>query len=112
MSRSKDLGSQWERDVARYFNENGYPHVERRYGAGNTKDKGDLNGFAHTIVIECKAVKSITLASICDETEVERQNGSADIGLAVIKRRGKGAAHAYAVIPLSQMVKLLHDGGY
>ena len=94
----KAKGSQWERDVAKVFNEMGYPQVERRYGAGNTIDKGDLNGFAHAIVIECKNVKSITLASIMDETAVERKNAKADLGIAVIKRRNKAPRLALSLI--------------
>jgi len=108
----KAKGSQWERDVAKYFNENGYPQVERRYGAGNTVDKGDLNGFAHAIIIECKNVGKITLASIMDETEAEKNNAKADIGLAVIKRRNTSAGRAYAVVTLEDMVKLLQMAGY
>ena len=108
----KARGSQWERDVAKVFNEMGYPQVERRYGAGNTIDKGDLNGFAHAIVIECKNVKSITLASIMDETAVERKNAKADLGIAVIKRRNKAPRLAYAVVTLEEMVILLKAAGY
>jgi Holliday junction resolvase len=108
----KAKGSQWERDVAKVFNEMGYPHVERRYGAGNTVDKGDLNGFAHAIVIECKNLKSITLSTIMDETARERANAKADIGLAVIKRRNKPARQAYAVVTLEEMIYLLKQAGY
>jgi Holliday junction resolvase len=108
----KAKGSQWERDVAKVFNDMGYPQVERRYGAGNTIDKGDLNGFAHAIVIECKNVKSITLASIMDETAVERKNAKADLGIAVIKRRNKSPRLAYAVVTLEEMVLLLKAAGY
>ena len=108
----KAKGSQWERDVAKCFNENGFPNVERRYGAGNTIDKGDLNGFAGEIVIECKNLGKITLSSIMDETAVERENARASIGLAVIKRRNKPTGQAYAVVTLVEMIQLLKDAGY
>ncbi len=109
---NKDRGSQFERDVAAVFQEGGFPHVERRYGAGNRLDKGDLNGFAGAIVIECKNVQRISLASIMDETAVGKANAQADLGLAVIKRRGKSARHAYAVLTLTEMVALLKAAGY
>ena len=47
---NKAKGSKWELDVAKYFNERGFPEVERRYGAGATLDKGDINGVKDTVV--------------------------------------------------------------
>ena len=108
----KARGSQWERDVAKVFNDMGYPNVERRYGAGNTVDKGDLNGFAHAIIIECKNLKTITLSTIMDETAKERENAKAELGIAVIKRRNKPARLGYAVITLEEMIYLLKQAGY
>jgi hypothetical protein len=107
---AKARGSQWERDVVKFLNDNGFPLVERRYGAGNTLDKGDINGLA--MVLECKNLKSITLSSIMDELEVEVANSHFDIGFAPIKRRGKGASEGYAVLPLKYMVRLLKQAGY
>jgi len=108
----KAKGSQWERDVAKVFNDMGYPNVERRYGAGNTVDKGDLNGFAHAIIIECKNLKTITLSTIMDETAKERENAKAELGIAVIKRRNKPARLGYAVVTLEEMIYLLKQAGY
>ena len=110
VNRAKQVGSQWERDVVKYFNENGFPLVERRYGAGAQADRGDINGLQ--CVVECKNLKAITLASIVDETEVEVGNSHFDIGAAVIKRRGKGASEGYFVMPLKWAVRLLKDAGY
>lgn len=109
---NKNKGSAFERDVVRVFNENGYPHVERRYGAGNTVDKGDLNGFAHEVIVECKNLAKVTLASIMDETAREKANADAKVGVAVIKRRGKRAEHAYAVVTLPDLIHLLKEAGY
>jgi|ERR1039458_8559267 hypothetical protein len=107
---AKQRGSQWERDAIAYCNANGFPNMERRYGAGAQADKGDANGI--DMVLEMKALKAITLASIMDETEVEVANSRFDIGAAIIKRRGKGASEAYFVMPLKWAVKLLKDAGY
>ena len=107
---NKDKGSQWERDIVAHFNANGFPLVERRYGAGNTLDKGDINGIQ--MVIEAKNLAKITLASIMDETATEVANSHFEVGAAIIKRRGKGAAHAYCVMSFDSLLKLLKDAGY
>jgi Holliday junction resolvase len=101
----KAKGSQWERDVAKYFNERGYADVERRYGAGATEDKGDINGVVDTAV-ECKNLAKITLASIMDETLVEQKNAKKRFGISVIKRRNKNVKEAYVVMTLEQWIDL------
>ena len=106
----KAKGSKFELDVAKYFNERGFPYVERRYGAGNTMDKGDLNGMPG-VVFECKNLKSITLSTIIDETLVEQANAKADYGIAIIKRRNKSVAQSYAMLTLEQLISLLKDAG-
>ena len=107
---AKARGSQWERDVVKYLNENGFPLVERRYGAGAQADKGDVNGIQ--MVLECKNLKAITLSTIMDELEAEVANSHFDTGFAPVKRRGKGVAEGYAVLPMKYMVRLLLDAGY
>lgn len=104
----KAKGSQWERDVARYFNGRGRVTIERRYGAGNTIDKGDLNGLPG-IVFECKNLGKITLASIMDETLHEQKNAKADFGVAIIKRRGKSPDQGYVVMTLEQWITMLDE---
>ena len=104
----KAKGSQWERDVVRYFNDRGRVTIERRYGAGNTIDKGDLNGLPG-IVFECKNVGKITLASIVDEALHEQSNARADFGVSIIKRRNRGAKEAYVVMTLEQWITLLDE---
>lgn len=107
---AKIKGSQFERDVVKFFNENGFPLVERRYGAGAQADKGDINGLQ--CVVECKNVNKITLSTIVDETVTEVNNSHFEIGFAAIKRRGKGVADAYACLPMRYMVQLLKEAGY
>lgn len=107
---NKNKGSQWERDIVAYFNDNGFPNVERRYGAGAQADKGDLNGIQ--AVIEAKNLKSISLASIMDEVEVEVGNSRFEMGVAIIKRRGKGPKGAYCVLSFDHLLSLLKDAGY
>ena len=107
---AKAKGSQWERDIVKFFNENGFPLVERRYGAGAQADKGDINGIQ--LVLEAKNLKTITLASIMDEVEVEVANSRFEHGCAIIKRRGKGTGKAYVVFSLESIVPILKEAGY
>lgn len=101
----KAKGSQWERDIAKYFNERGYPEVERRYGAGATLDKGDINGVKDTVV-EAKNVAKITLSTIVDEALLEQKNAKKRFGVSIIKRRNKNVKEAYVVMTLEQYVDL------
>jgi len=101
----KAKGSQWERDIAKYFNERGYPDVERRYGAGATLDKGDINGVVDTVV-EAKNVAKITLSSIMDEALIEQKNAKKRFGIGIIKRRNKNVKEAYVVMTLEQWIDL------
>ena len=92
-SRSKQKGTRFETEVARYLG------VERRT-LGGSRDRGDLNipGW----VVELKNEARINLAGYMAEVEVERQNAKATYGAAVVKRRGKGPAEAYVVMPLRE----------
>ena len=101
----KAKGSQFERDVAKFLAENGFPYAERRYGAGNTQDKGDINGLPG-LVIECKNHKSLNLPQWLREAETERGHAKADYGIVVAKRRGKGASDAYVVMDLASFARL------
>lgn len=105
---AKAKGSQFELDVARYFNERGFPQVERRYGAGATLDKGDINGLQqYGIILECKNLKTITLASVVEEALVEARNAGLPYGVSVIKRRGKNVKDSYVVMNLEQWTSFL-----
>jgi Holliday junction resolvase len=101
----KSKGSQWERDIAKYFNDRGFPEVERRYGAGATLDKGDINGVKDTVV-EAKNWAKISLSTIMDETIKEQQNAKKKFGIAVIKRRNKNVKDAYVMMTLQNWIDL------
>jgi Holliday junction resolvase len=105
VSKAKQKGSQWERDVVAFLNENGYPEAERRYGAGLREDKGDIRGFP--VTLECKNHASINLAEFLEEALLEAQHAGTEFGAAVIKRRRKGTKDAYVVMSLEQFVALV-----
>ena len=62
-SAPKRKGSSFERDVVHYLQEHGFTDAERAYGAGRPEDIGDVVGIPGA-TIECKAAKSIDLASL------------------------------------------------
>jgi len=102
---NKAKGSKWELDVAKYFNERGFPEVERRYGAGATLDKGDINGVKDTVV-DAKNWAKISLSTIMDEALVEQKNAKKKFGISVIKRRNRNVKEAYVVMTLEQWIDL------
>lgn len=133
--RPKDIGTAHTTAVIRYLRLNGFPHVELRNQAG-AHDLGDIVGCPG-IVWECKGGKAAEQASdgqVADwmfETEVERINARADIGVLVLKRKAIGGTRAglyWAVVPvgffhgrtvgapvrlhLAELVNLLRHRGY
>jgi len=105
---NKIKGSAFERDVADYFIDNGFPQADRRYGAGVQQDKGDIVGIPG-FAVECKNQSKINLAQFIDEAIVEAGHAKARFGVAVVKRRGKGVSQAYAVMTLEQFTQLLRE---
>lgn len=102
----KRKGTSWESAVRDWLNAR-LPHLRvERIPAGATHDRGDLTGLPG-ITIECKSVARIDLAAIVTEAQLEAANCGPDyLPLAVIKRRGRGAADAYAIMPLDAWTAL------
>jgi hypothetical protein len=108
---SKQKGTAAETAVVRYLQAHGWPHAERRQLSG-AYDMGDIL-IDHAIVIEVKNTKLITLAEYQAETERERINANAAIGLTVIKKRGTtNPADWYALTRFDQAAWLLRAAGY
>ena len=61
MSRSRDVGSRFAREVAEYLAEMLGPGIERRVDGG-TKDRGDLTGLDPDWVAEIKREKTLNIA--------------------------------------------------
>lgn len=102
---SKRKGTEWESTVVTYLRDHGFPFAERRALSGNL-DKGDITGVPG-VMLECKDVASITLSTFMQEVQVQKANAGAQVGAAIIKRRRKGVAEAYVVMPLHQFVELI-----
>ena len=114
MTRSKEVGTQFESDVVRFLRANGFPQAERRALHG-TADLGDITGIPG-VAIECKGGKAAETASDgqvlawLGETETERRNAGSDVGVLVVKRKGVGSANAgrwWAVMDLRTILVLV-----
>lgn len=109
MTRSREIGTRFETWVVDGFRKAGFKDVERLRQSG-ALDEGDVvvKDLGHTYILECKAVKSIDMASFLKQATDEAENyrkrrdlpeGSVT-GIAVIKRRNKGVWESYVVSDL------------
>lgn len=112
--RPRDIGTDAERAVVRVLRANGWPHAERRALRGSA-DAGDITGTPG-IVWEVKGGNAARRAGDGQveawlvETEQERRNAGADIGVLVVQRAGVGPANAHrwwAIIPAHQLAQLI-----
>jgi Holliday junction resolvase len=109
MSKSKQKGTLAETAVADYLKET-FPAVERRTLSGKN-DKGDIAGVPNSI-IEVKNQKSYKIQEWLRETETERINAEANLGILVIKPNGVGVAKVnewWAVLSLETIARLIKD---
>lgn len=97
--RPKDIGTATTTGAIRYaFHPAGYVNAELRNQAGD-HDKGDIINVPR-VVIECKGGNAAEtagdkqVAKWLEETEAERRNAGADIGLLVMKRASYGEKRA------------------
>ncbi|MFJ4712691.1 hypothetical protein [Streptomyces sp. NPDC088785] len=105
-NRNKTKGSAWERAIVDHLRANGWPFAERRI-AGAAKDRGDIAGVVG-VVIEAKNTASRNLAEWIEETELERTNDGAWLGVVWHKRTGRAAAaDGYVTMTGAQFTALL-----
>lgn len=96
--RPKDIGTAAETAVVRHLRKSGFPNAERRALTG-AHDQGDVTGTAG-ICWEVKGGKAAKTASDGQvaawlaETDTERVNARADIGVLVMARAGIGPDNA------------------
>lgn len=95
---SKSIGTPAETAVVKFLIAHGWPHAERRILSG-AHDKGDVTGTPG-LCWEVKAGKAAEFASDGQiaawlvETETERVNAKAAIGILVTKRKGISGTRA------------------
>jgi len=112
-ARPKDIGTAAESAVVRYLQANGFPNAERRALRG-AYDCGDVTGIPG-VVIEVKGGAAAKRASDgqvtawLEETDVERRNARADVGILVMQRPGIGVLNAgrwWAILPFDYAVSV------
>jgi hypothetical protein len=105
----KAKGARFEREVVACLRGHGHPYAERAYGAGRPRDIGDIDGLPG-FALECKAHRSIDLASFMDEAATEAENaGGGIVPVVIAKRRGKPTADAYVVMRLGDWAQLVSE---
>lgn len=133
MSRSKQIGTKAETAVVRVLREF-WPNTERRALKG-ALDIGDIVNAGRGIVWEVKGGDAARgagdgqIETWLDETERERSNARADLGVLVVQRKSIGLANAgrwWAIIRgrtaagspmtmryyLREYARMLHEAGF
>jgi len=121
-NRPKNIGTAGETAVVRMARESGFfPHADRLTLSGSA-DRGDVRltrELRGGVIVEVKAGDAAARSSdlLIDawmaETEAERQNAQAALGVLVVKRAGYAGARCgrwWAVVPLGALVAL--RGGF
>lgn len=111
MNAARQKGTKWASKIVDYLIAEGWPAAERRAQDG-AKDRGDIAGVA-AVCIEAKNEKGLHLAQWAKETEVEKRNAKAQVGVTWAHRVGKAsAADGYVIMSGEQFVQLLKEAGY
>jgi hypothetical protein len=112
-NRSGEIGTKTAESVVKVLQRNGFPYAERRSLKG-AKDQGDITGTPGV----CWEVKGgnaarnasdLLVTAWLAETERERVNAGADVGVLVVARKGIGDANAdhwWAILRLIAVVDL------
>jgi hydrogenase maturation factor len=109
MSKSKQKGTLAETAVAEYLRQT-FPAVERRVQSG-VNDRGDIAGVPGC-VIEVKNQRTYKIQEWMRETETERINASANLGVLVIKPVGVGVSRVsdwFAVVSLETITRMIEE---
>lgn len=105
-NKNKIKGSQYERDIVKALQEDGFPSVERMYGAGRQDDKGDIRGLEGW-TIEAKNQAKIDLPTFLAELKTEMENAENDLGAVLIKKRNASTRDSYVVMSWEILINLL-----
>lgn len=109
----KAKGTRAETALVALLRASGWPYAERR-ALNSTTDRGDVAGVPG-VVWEAKSGARLCLPDWMRETEVERVNDGAAYGVLVVKPVGVGGTRVGdwpAIMPLGQLIQLLHEAGY
>lgn len=112
---SRAKGTWAESKVVTWARANGYPHADRQPLRGN-RDAGDV-ALCPGVIVEVKSHNGApavgqpppsTLAAWMAQTEAERVNAHADVGVLVVKRRGTtNPGGWWAYVPVWTLAELI-----
>lgn len=100
---NKRKGTAWESAIVTFLRDQGQD--ARRVAQTGRLDTGDIH--AGKFCVEAKNQRAIDLAGFVDQAEREAVHAGLPYGVAVVKRRGKGAASGYAVMSLATLARLM-----
>ena len=112
MNAQKNKGDRAEREACIYLTAATGHTIERRFGAGQDKDKGDLVGIPNTIVQVCDMKnKSEAVLRKPREAEQQRLNAKVDYAITMVrfnKRPGCAVGDNWRVVmTIEQYAKLI-----
>ena len=88
-NKAKIKGDKAEREAAALLSELLGIRVERRFGAGQKLDTGDLEGIPNTVVQVCDlANKNDAVLRKPREAEIQRKNAGVDHAITMVRFRG------------------------
>jgi hypothetical protein len=106
-------GPSFERLIADYLKEHGFPFADRRVktGARDTGDVGGVHVYDRRVVIEAKNYGGrLEPSTWLKEAQLEAANDQAAIGVVVAKRRGTTEpGRQYVLMELADLVFLLTE---
>jgi len=86
MNKAKEKGDRAEREACMYLSKATGFDVERRFGAGQEKDKGDLVGIPNTVVQVCDLKdKNAAVLRKPREAEEQRKNAKVDHAITMVR---------------------------
>lgn len=108
---NKSKGDRAERAVRDFLRSNGFPRCERTR-AGYTRDAGDLHP-CQGLTVQVKDRAAYAWPEWFRQLREQRAEAKADHAVLVLKRRGLGDVGEWlAVMPLSEMTRLIKAAGY
>ena len=107
-SANKAKGSRWELDIVRYLAERFGRQVRRPHAEG-FEDVGDIHLSPFCLQAKNYADVATALRVGVEGAEIQADRAEETYGVAVIKRRGKGAEHAFVAMSLRQFRELVAE---
>lgn len=102
---NKARGTRFESATVEVLRATGIATARLRRQAG-AKDEGDIEGV-HPFTIECKDEARLDFSGYLAQAKAEANNAGGDFAVAVVKRRGRNASHAYAVTDLDTLARIM-----